>query len=546
MPSIRDAVVVGAGPNGLTAAVELARRGFEVELFEALESVGGGARTEELTLPGFWHDPCSAVHPTGAGSPAFRAAAGGPRPGVAASRTRPWPTRSPTARRPCWRTPSARPRSPSGPGTRGLPAAGRPLHRPLGRTRPRLARPRLGPQRAIPSDPVPARPLRPGGLQPVTCDLGALPRREGRGAVRRSRRPPDRAAGRAVHRGRRAHLPIAGHAVGWPFARGGSQAISNALAGYCAPGRHDPHRYRVNRLGELPPARAYLFDTSPTGARPDRRARQRLRQLPLRPGRLQDRLRAGRPRALELPGRRAGRRRAPRADPGEIGTAHVAGRRRAGARNAVPHHRPAHPRRPRPGPGRQTCLLGVRARAEGWDGDATAGVERQLERFAPGFPDRVLARAATGRPNSPPATPTTSAATSPAARRPDCACCRPGCAVPYATAHPSVFLCSSAAPPGPGVHGMAGHHAARAVWRRLRRAGAGPLREGPLPTSRAVRPRVTCPRPMVERACGQIGSPPARLPVRTQGAPRGGTMTTTARTAPGARADRRRRDRRDR
>ena len=72
MPSILDAVVVGAGPNGLTAAVELARRGFSVALFEAGGTVGGGARTEELTLPGFRHDPCSAVHPLGAGSPVFK------------------------------------------------------------------------------------------------------------------------------------------------------------------------------------------------------------------------------------------------------------------------------------------------------------------------------------------------------------------------------------------------------------------------------------------------------------------------------------------
>src|SRR5215470_7707440 len=66
-----DAVVVGAGPNGLTAAVELARRGFSVAVFEAGDTPGGGARTEELTLPGFRHDPCSAVHPLGVGSPAF-------------------------------------------------------------------------------------------------------------------------------------------------------------------------------------------------------------------------------------------------------------------------------------------------------------------------------------------------------------------------------------------------------------------------------------------------------------------------------------------
>ncbi|MER7036183.1 FAD-dependent oxidoreductase, partial [Streptomyces albidoflavus] len=73
MPSMLDAVVVGAGPNGLTAAVELARRGFAVEVFEARETVGGGARTEELTLPGFRHDPCSAVLTLGIGSPAFDA-----------------------------------------------------------------------------------------------------------------------------------------------------------------------------------------------------------------------------------------------------------------------------------------------------------------------------------------------------------------------------------------------------------------------------------------------------------------------------------------
>src|SRR5213595_3880622 len=68
-----DAVVVGAGPNGLTAAVTLAQAGVSVRLYEAAGTVGGGARTEELTLPGFRHDPCSAVHPFAAGSPALRA-----------------------------------------------------------------------------------------------------------------------------------------------------------------------------------------------------------------------------------------------------------------------------------------------------------------------------------------------------------------------------------------------------------------------------------------------------------------------------------------
>src|SRR6202012_1637014 len=71
-----DAVVVGAGPNGLAAAITLAQAGLQVVVYEGADTVGGGARTAELTLPGFRHDPCSAVHPLGAGSPLF---GGGPR-----------------------------------------------------------------------------------------------------------------------------------------------------------------------------------------------------------------------------------------------------------------------------------------------------------------------------------------------------------------------------------------------------------------------------------------------------------------------------------
>ena len=107
----------------------------------------------------------------------------------------------------------------------------------------------------------------------------------------------------------------------------------------------------------------------------------------------------------------------------------------------------------------------------GWEGDATDAIERQLERFAPGFRDLVLARATAG----PPQLAARNAnyvggdiACGAVRRPPDCCSAPSWPASPYSTAHPAVFLCSSATPPGPGVHGMSGHHAARAVWRRLR------------------------------------------------------------------------------
>ncbi|ARX87516.1 hypothetical protein SMD44_06997 [Streptomyces alboflavus] len=231
MPSMLDAVVVGAGPNGLTAAVELARRGFSVAVFEARGSVGGGARTEELTLPGFRHDPCSAAHPLGINSPAFRAM---PleRYGLA------WLQPELPMAHPLLdgRAAAVLARSVAetaasfGPRDAG---AYRRLVEPFLPHWDTLLRDFMSlPLTALPRDPVLLARFGLVGLPPSTW------------LMRRFRDDP----ARALFSGLVAHViaplgglatggvgmvfALAAHARGWPLARGGSQSISDALAAY--------------------------------------------------------------------------------------------------------------------------------------------------------------------------------------------------------------------------------------------------------------------------------------------------------------------------
>ncbi|WP_336322077.1 NAD(P)/FAD-dependent oxidoreductase [Streptomyces lavendofoliae] len=470
MPSMLDAVVVGAGPNGLTAAAELARRGFSVAVFEALDTVGGGARTEELTLPGFRHDPCSAVHPLGVGSPAFNAMPLD-RYGLE------------------WLHPELPLAHPFDDGTAAV------LSRSVAETAAsfgprdagayrRLVAPYLGkwdtlardfmslPLTALPRDPVTLARFGLDGLPPSTW------------LMRRFR--DDRA--RALFAGLVAHViaplgglatgavglvfALAAHAGGWPLPRGGSQSISDALAGYVTDLGGGIHTsYEVKRLDDLPPARAYVFDTSPT-------ALARIAGF----GRFYDRYRYGASvykidYALDGPvpwtaaeARRAG---TVQLGPGsrDIGTA--LDQASGGTAPRTPFLITAQPSLvdPSRAPEGKHVFWAYGHVPHAWEGDLTEAVERQIERFAPGFRDLVLARATAGPPQL-------------AARNAnyvggDIACgaagglqllLRPRLSLfPYNTPHPAVFICSSATPPGPGVHGMSGHNAAKAVWRHLRR-----------------------------------------------------------------------------
>ncbi|HEY8492669.1 MAG TPA: NAD(P)/FAD-dependent oxidoreductase, partial [Myxococcota bacterium] len=255
-----EALVVGAGPNGLAAAITLARAGIATRVLEAEDAPGGGARTQALTLPGFRHDPCSTVHPLAVASPFF-ATLGLERHGLA------------------WVHPDAPLAHVLDDGRavvleRSLEATARGLGRdgdawrrllaPFVERYAELCGAILGPLRI---------PRAPGLL----ARFGLVALRSLEGLVRARFREPAAGAllaGIAAHAMRPLDAPAsasfglvlaaAGHAVGWPLARGGSQAISDALVACLreAGGELETGR-RVARFEDLPPARAVLFDVTP-------------------------------------------------------------------------------------------------------------------------------------------------------------------------------------------------------------------------------------------------------------------------------------------
>ncbi|MER5953659.1 NAD(P)/FAD-dependent oxidoreductase [Streptomyces sp. NPDC001893] len=465
-----DAVVVGAGPNGLTAAVELARRGLSVAVFEARDTVGGGARTEELTLPGFRHDPCSAAHPLGINSPAFRDMPleryGLEWLHAELPMAHPFPDGSAAVlSRSVAETAASF--GPHDAGTyRRLVAPFLPKWDALARDFMAL------PLTTLPRDPLTLARFGLAGLPPSTW------------LMRRFR--DDRA--RALFSGLVAHaiaplgglgtgavglvFALAGHARGWPVARGGSQSISDALTAYLEDLGGAVHtNYEIKRLDDLPPARAYIFDTSPT-------ALARIAGL----GSYYERFRYGASvfkldYALDgpVPWTAKEARSAGTVQVGP-GSRDIAAALHAASREGRAPDKPflitVQPSvmDPSRAPAGKHVFWAYGHVPSGWDGDLTDAVERQLERFAPGFRDRILARVTAGPPEL-------------AARNAnyvggDIACgavsglqllLRPKLSLsPYTTPHPAVFICSSASPPGPGVHGMSGHNAAKAVWRRIR------------------------------------------------------------------------------
>jgi phytoene dehydrogenase-like protein len=469
-----DAIVVGAGPNGLAAAIVLAQAGLSVRVIEAADSVGGGARSAELTLPGFVHDVCSAIHPLGAASPFFRTL--------------------PLQRHGLeWIEPPAALAHPFDDGTAGLlersPEARattlggdddrwRELFAPLVRAAEPLLDDVLAPLH------VPAHPLTLGrfgarALLPAT----ALARLSFRGEQARALfaglaahsmlplgRPPSAAFGLM--------LGLLGHDGGWPFPRGGSQQIADALASHLRTlGGEIETGHRVGSLAELDAARAVLLDVTPRGL-----LRLAGDRLPSRYRRGLERYRYG-PGVFKLdwaldgpiPWRAEGCARAATVHLGgslaEIAASEAAPwRGRIAERPYVLLAQPSLFDPTRAPAGRHTAWAYCHV-PNASTADQTERIERQVERFAPGFRERIAARSRLapadlerhnennvgGDINGGAAT-LSQLFTRPVARL-----------SPYTTPLPGVFVCSASTPPGGGVHGMCGYHAAQAALRFLDR-----------------------------------------------------------------------------
>jgi phytoene dehydrogenase-like protein len=467
-----DAVVVGSGPNGLAAAVALARAGASVQVIEGEATIGGGTRSAALTLPGFVHDFCSAVHPMGVLSPFFR--------------------QLPLERHGLvWLRPRASVAHPldAEPAVmlyRSLERTGVGLGRDA-RAWARLVGPFLADPHGLLADAM--APLRMPAHPLAMLRFGL------RGAFSANR------LARLCFRGSRARALLAGcaghsllpltqpltaalgvlfavtaHAEDWPVAQGGSQAIASALASYLAElgGKLETGR-RIQKLDELPAARVVLFDTSP-----DQLARIAGDALPAGYRRRLLRYRYG-PGVFKLDWALDGP--IPWRDPTcrEASTVHVGGTLEEICASEHDMYHGRHAERPYLILCQQSEIDATRAPAgrhtgyaychvpHGSTADMTGAIERQVERFAPGFRDRILARHATSpadferyNPNYVGGAITGGTAdafqlwTRPVARLD-----------PYSTPNPRLFLCSAATPPGGGVHGMCGWWAARSAAKRL-------------------------------------------------------------------------------
>lgn len=476
-----DAIVIGSGPNGLAAGITLQQAGLSVLLVEAKSTIGGGMRTAELTLPGFKHDICSAIHPLGADSPLFKtlplqkfgleyiyppAAAAHPfDDGTAAVL---YPSIKKTAL------------------TLGIDGnAYENLIGPLLADWPKLGPALLGPLQLPPPHFIAMAKFGLTGIMPaLTVAMHRFKGKHARGLF----------AGMAAH----SILPLSfyataalglvlmllGHNKGWPLPRGGSQQIANALGAYFTSiGGRIQTGFEVQSLQQLPSSHALLFDITPrqllkiAGHRFSTLYKWQLQNYKYGQGVFKIDYALDAP----IPYKASICRQA--------GTLHLGNSMEEIAAGEKAIFKGKYPERPFVLLAQQSLFDNSRAPAgkhtawaychvpNGSTQDRTIAIENQIERFAPGFKERILARHVMntadieaynsnyiggdingGRQDI------TQLFTRPALRFSS-----------YKTSAKGLYICSSSTPPGGGVHGMCGYHAAKAALKDIFNIRLNPL-----------------------------------------------------------------------
>ncbi|WP_448700571.1 phytoene desaturase family protein [Mucilaginibacter sp. AW1-3] len=460
-----DAVVVGSGPNGLAVAILLQQNGLSVLLLEGKDKIGGGLRTEELTLPGFHHDVCSAIHPMAAGSPFFQtlplhkhglqylypeAAAAHPFDDGTAAVLKKSITE-----------------------TAGLLGSDKDAYlnliKPLVDSWPIIAADVLAPLH-FPKHPIAMAKFGLNALTPATTLAKRFKTEQAKalfaGMAAHSIQPLENTATSAIA----LVLMANGHLKGWPVPKGGSKNIAAALASYFVSlgGKIETNTY-ITSLDQLPSAKAVLFDVTPkqlltiAGHKFSSIYKWQLQRYRYGMGVFKIDW------ALDdvIPFKAEAARQA--------GTIHIGGTLSEIAQSEQQTSKGHYPDKPFVLLAQQSLSDDTRAPAgkhTGWaychvpNGsfkDMTDAIEKQVERFAPGFRERILARHTfnTGQLES--YNPNyiggdinggiidlAQLFTRPALR-----------SSPYRTSAKGLYICSSSTPPGGGVHGMCGYHAAK-------------------------------------------------------------------------------------
>jgi phytoene dehydrogenase-like protein len=465
-----DAIVVGSGPNGFAAAIRLQQAGLSVLILEAKDTIGGGMRTQELTLPGFYHDVCSAIHPMAVGSPFFSqlpladfglefiysplAAAHPFDDGTAAFLAR---SLDETAEA-------------LGPDAKTY----RRLVKPVAEHWEAVAADSLGPF-SFPRHPLIMAQFGLNALRSANAISKRFSTRNAKGLwagmAAHSIQPLTNMASAAIG----IILCAVGHRHGWPVPKGGSQAIGQALAQYfISLGGKIQTGVHVSSLSQLPSHHALLFDLTPkqlltiAGDQFSPYYRRQLSRYRYGPGVFKMDWALSGPIPFTAPECR------------QAATVHLGGtfaeialseqRAYDGQLNTAPYilltqqslfdeRAPA---------GKHTawayCHVG-----NGSDADMTTIIENQIERFAPGFRDLILAKHTMNAPQMETYNPNYVGGdinggiidirqlfTRPAPR-----------ISPYRTSAKGIYICSSATPPGGGVHGMCGYHAANTVLKDI-------------------------------------------------------------------------------